>query len=225
MDQSWRTDDCRSPHAAVATRIDRRITAILEEERTSVLYRGSSTLRKAAAIVLFSAVDRRGSRMKMKKTAWHYRFLKFMDYSPNDNFCPYCRQVVGGMLIIALITVLGSMAIFLFTYPLWRWVLFVDSGGVFGFFSGAAWFVFSWFVFKLYHEEWETSLYYLENPTTHNEHGMLNMLRWYHRQLIPKRLLDLDYSISLPRPPHDSIVLERMRAAHDKICPTIEFVE
>ena len=155
--------------------------------------------------------------MKISKKSWHYKLLKSMNSYPKDNLCPYVRQVIGNMLLCLLLFSLLLGAAFLASYPIWRWWL---QDGTTGFFSSCLWIVGGAIMIKVYHEEWKISAYYLEHPRFDRE-GMLDMTKWYHRQLIPQAVQNLD--IHLPRPAHDNIFLERARAAHDKVCPQLEF--
>ena len=153
--------------------------------------------------------------MKISKNSWHYKFLRWMNSCPEDNLCPYVRQVIGHMLLLVLFGAIICVIAVVSSYPIWRWWI---QEGVLGFVSGCLWIVVGIGAIKTYHEEWTTSAFYHERSYGN---GMFNMTKWYHRQLIPQAVRNID--IHIPRPSHDNIFLERARAAHDKVCPQLEF--
>ena len=155
--------------------------------------------------------------MKISRNSWHYKLLKKMGSYPKDNLCPYVRQVIGRMLLLLMLLSLVSATVFIASYPIWRWWM---QDGVTGFVSGCLWIAVGSGMIKLYHEEWKTSAYYFGRPGLGRE-GMFDMTKWYHRQLIPQAVQNLD--IHIPRPSHDNIFLEHARAVHDKVCPHLEF--
>lgn len=152
--------------------------------------------------------------MKVSKESWHYRMIGWMSSSQKTNLCPYVRQVIGHMLLVLLLCVLAIAVTSLMTYPIWRWWM---TEAVTGFFSFLAWCAVGTLAIKIYREEW----------CRPREYNWFNMDKWYHRELIPQFILLKAQAIAFdrrarpPKPPN--VFWEFLKAAHDKVCPGIEF--
>lgn len=148
--------------------------------------------------------------MQIKTNSWHFRLLKFTDFYPEDNLCPYMREVVAA-------TVLISAATITMTYPVWQiW----QSDGSMAVASMLCWCVAGVLMLKGYREEWRASMFYAgyNSQDQHGARGMFDTTKFYHKQLI-----HFDMSLNTARPKHANIFVERVRAAHHKICPGLEF--
>lgn len=165
-----------------------------------------------------SRLSLEGMRMNVRRTSWHYRLLRFLYFDPHDNLCPYVRQVFGALVMASSLAMVALIVLFVAAYPIWRPVLGPDGWA--GFFSAIAWLGAGWFSIAMYRAEWQISTAYAMRG---EDGGMLDVSKWYHRDLIPEFLKG--YRISIPKPKHDSIILERARAAHDMICPSLTFKE
>jgi hypothetical protein len=42
--------------------------------------------------------------MIINRNSWHYRFLEFMAFRPKPSLCPYVRQLVVSMLMMAMLS-------------------------------------------------------------------------------------------------------------------------
>lgn len=166
--------------------------------------------------------------MNISKNSWHYRMLKFMSAYPADNLCPYVRQVIGHILL-GLLAVLVILAIALnLSYPIWRWW---ETNAVIGFISFCGWIAIGIASVKTYREEWRRqtriAIQYRDYPAQLEHELSFNMSAWYHRDLIPKAWSaawlahDIRRANAPPKPPN--IFIEFFRAAHDKVCPILEF--
>ena len=145
--------------------------------------------------------------MKISKRSWHYKFLRMMDCYPNDNLCPYMRQLFTHMLAVPL--ALGILFIVAGTilYPLWQFWFYGNNSVVLGFVSAVFNIILTGALLHNYRH------YRTCYPTK------LWGAAWLHFDLlgwIPQR----EYK---PRKP--SVFVQYASALHDKVCPGLEFTE
>jgi len=165
--------------------------------------------------------------MKMKKKSWHYRFLDWMNSHPSDNFCPYMRQLTGHLLLIPAFALGVSLALFLTLFPVYQffwtpesedglWALRLVSLAL----DGGLLIL----LMRAYRDEWAVAVHWKARGVPK---GMIDLDKWYHKQLIPKFFQGI--SVSMPHTECTdralNIATEWARTWHDAICPKIEFVD
>ncbi len=148
--------------------------------------------------------------MNISKSSWHYRLIRWLDRWPQNNFCPYVRQVCYAVATASFMGFAISagtiLALVILTYPVTQFwfpsgVLAIISFIVYGIIGGAA--------IKIYREEQYYKTFTWWAP-------------WFHYDLL-KPLKDAlpERKEAVVKPP--GIFRQWIRAAHDKTCPVIEF--
>jgi hypothetical protein len=157
--------------------------------------------------------------IKVKVTDWHYRLIRKLDRWPENNLCPYCRQVVYALLTVAgytvLISVLGSGAIAGYTFPVWQF--FWDGPLVIAPLAFVLYLVTGIVSIVAYrdHRRW-LSMYQKENSIWHYD-LFTNIKRWYWKSATAKAEARVEKGPNL--------LTQYITAKHDKICPHIDFME
>jgi len=152
--------------------------------------------------------------MKISQKSWHYRLIRFTGDWPEENLCPYMRQVLGRLAIIPLALFLMTIVVALLTFPLWQWFVDMDAGNALtlgvGSFMGNS--MILGLLLAEYRKDWRW----------HNDHPSYDA--WYHRDIFGWLLPKLpERKARVQKPP--SAFAEWRRATHDQICPSIDFKE
>ena len=153
--------------------------------------------------------------MFINRNAWHYKAIRKLDRYPEQNLCPYVRQVIYAcatwVFFAILAIIIGTVLLITLSYPVTQLfftsIPMVISSVLLYIFIGVV-------VLKWYRDE---GPYYLHRPRANK--SWFWRTDWLHIDLfgwLPERE---------PRPcKPPGLVRSYLRAKHDKICPHLDFV-
>ena len=135
-----------------------------------------------------------GGNMKISTTSWHYRLIQFAEMRVPHNLCPYCRQVLWAALFLFFVGVIIAFGAFLVVSIPLHWVWrWFQPSAIIG--ACLLIIILTTLLIETVKERRRTERYERARKIKKGE--------------IP--------------PPKPSLIAEWFRAAHDKVCPWLEF--
>ena len=161
--------------------------------------------------------------MNISKSSWHYRLIRWLNRWPEDNLCPYVRQIIYACLTVLgsglALAALGVAVLIVLSYPVWQFFFY------FGDMSDMA-ITFSFFIYgligitalKIYRADYYN--YYGFKPKPGWE--------WLHTDIFAfldpliEKFQARRFAIRTTKK-EPGIFRQRIRAGHDQICPHLDF--